>query len=123
MRIHLRFSLFALLLLVGAACSSTRQPGSDPGPAARGATVKVQNNALLDVNIYVLQASGARTRLGLVNANASAVFRIPSFAVGLGQQLSFLVDPVGSQRVATSFELFVRPDQQVSLTIPSTIGR
>ena len=123
MRTHLRFSLFALLLVVAAACSSNRQPGTDPGPAARGATVKVQNNAFLDVNIFVLQASGSRTRLGLVNANSEAVFRIPGYAVGLGQQLRFLVDPVGSQRTASSFELFVRPDQQVTLTIPSTVGR
>ncbi len=122
MRTQIRFSLAALLLLVAAACGPS-QPPRDPGPAARGATVKVQNDALLDMNIFVVQSSGARMRLGLVNSLSNAVFRIPGSAVGLGQQLRFLVDPVGNQRTATSFELYVRPDQQVTLTIPSTVGR
>ncbi|HEX8361167.1 MAG TPA: hypothetical protein VF613_13725 [Longimicrobium sp.] len=123
MRTVLRLPILALLLLVAASCSSNRQPGSDPGPAARGATVRIQNNAWLDMNIYVLQTSGARRRLGMVNANATTTLRIPGPVVGLGQQLRFIVDPVGSQRTASSFEIYVRPDQQVTLTIPATVGR
>lgn len=120
MRSILRLFLLALLV-TGAACTQQRNGG--PTPRTPTATVRVQNQAWLDVNIYVVSGGGARQRLGTVSSTGTATFRIPDSAVGLGRDISFLADPVGSRSVASSFNMFVRPGEQVTLTIPTSLGR
>ena len=119
MRSILRLFLFALLV-AGAACTQQRNGQPAPQPTT---TVRVQNQAWLDVNIYVVRTGGSRQRLGSVTSASTAVFRIPDTAVGMGRDLRFLADPVGSRSVASSFNMFVRPGEQVTLTIPATLGR
>lgn len=120
-----RFVLPVLALLLGAsACTSSRQPGENPQAEARTATLRVENQAWLNMTVYVVDAgSGARTRLGQVNSTSSATLRIPSGVVGLGRSLRFVVDPLGSQQTASSFDLYVRPGQNVTITIPPNAGR
>jgi hypothetical protein len=116
------FRVFLLALVAGsAACSQARQGGAVPQQA--NTSVRVQNNAWLDVNIYVMQQGGTRQRLGMVTGARSATLRIPNTVVGPGRDLVFQADPVGSRSVATSFRIYVRPGEQVTLTIPATLGR
>jgi hypothetical protein len=74
------------------------------------------------VDVYAL-SSGQRTRLGTVTAHASRVFRIPDSIVGLGREMQFLVDPVGSSAQGTSFNIFVSPGTEVRLTVPPQFAR
>ena len=113
-----------LALLMGAsACGPGRQPGETPQPQAQGASVLVHNQAWSNMTIYVVDAgNGARVRLGEVNSASNATLRIPSAVVGPGRPLRFLVDPIGSQRTASSFEMYVRPGQRVTITIPQNVG-
>ena len=117
----------ALALVLGAsACSSARQPGDNPqAEAQEAATVLVQNQAWLDMTVYVQEGSGSssRRRIGSVSGNSTTTLRIPAASVGLGRPLRFFVDPVGSQRTASSYEMYVRPGERVTITIPPTVGR
>jgi hypothetical protein len=121
----IRFLLPALaLLLLGAPACTPKQPGDDPRAEAQGASLRVENQAWLDMTIYVTDAgSGARRRLGGVSGTSNATLRIPPEVVGIGRSLRFIADPIGSGRTASSYDLFVRPGQRVSITIPPTVGR
>ncbi|HEU4560415.1 MAG TPA: hypothetical protein VFS20_21370 [Longimicrobium sp.] len=109
--------LFATLL--AAACTGK---GKDSPRAMAQTTVRVDNQAWLDVNVYALNG-GQRSRLGTVTAHAQGTFRLPDSIVGVGRALRFEVDPVGSSARGTSFEIYVTPGQQVRLTVPPQFAR
>jgi hypothetical protein len=116
MRYAPRFLLLAALLVVVAACGPRRT-----GPVAdESAQLRVQNNSFLDMRIYVV-GSGPRIRLGMVNGSSSATLRIPAHVIGMGRDVHFLADPIGSPTVAQSFSIYVRPGENVSITIPPTV--
>ncbi|HEX8907533.1 MAG TPA: hypothetical protein VF771_22010 [Longimicrobiaceae bacterium] len=116
----LKLTLALVLATLGAAaCVGKGRNAPIPQPAT---FVHVENQAWLDVDVYAM-SGGLRRRLGLVNANSSARFRIPDSVIGIGRSLQFLVDPVGSSRTGTSFEIYVSPGQEVTLTVPPTLGR
>jgi hypothetical protein len=108
-----------LLLLVIAACSTI--PRGEGTGAEEETTVRVENHAWMDMTIYAI-ADGQRVRLGSVTGSTTAVLRIPSRVVGLGRNVSFVADPLGSSRTSTSFEIYVRPGAEITLTIPAQAG-
>jgi hypothetical protein len=116
----LRTSLLAMLVLFAAACTGT---GKNAPRAVDRASVRIANQSWSDMTVYVLTGNGgaARQRLGLVTGNGNATFTIPERLVGMGQSLRFLADPVGSSNTAQSFDIYVRPGQQVTLTIPPSV--
>lgn len=110
---------FVLLLLVLAACSGNQR---DQGLAPEEeTTVRVANHAWTDMTLYAI-AGGQRVRLGSVSGSSTAVLRIPSRVVGFGRSLTFVADPLGSDRTSRSFEIFVHPGDEVTLTIPAQAG-
>lgn len=111
--------LLPLITLAAAACGGNRD--GDDGPAPAQTTARVENRAWTQMTVYAV-SSGQRVRLGTVDATSTAVLRIPAGIVGLGRSLTFLVDPLGSSRTSTSFEIFVRPGEQITLTIPPGAG-
>ena len=124
MRTAIRRSLlpaFLLLVAVLAGCGGQRGVRSDQ-PGAETTTIRVENNSFLDMTVYVIR-NGQRTRLGLVNGSSTRTFVIPDRVVGFGENLSFLADPVGSSVTAQSFDMYVRPGDEVGITIPATVGR
>ena len=114
-------TLVVLLLLATAAACSRAQGESSP-VAAEPTTVRVENQAWLDVTVYAVYSS-TRTRLGTVSASSTSTLRIPPRLVGIGRALTFLVDPVGSSATGTSFEIYVNPGDNVAITVPSSLGR
>lgn len=117
MRTAARFLAVAALFLVAAACSAQRAGGDRH---AEGATLFVNNQTFLDQRMYVIGA-GPRIRLGTVTASSTARLRIPGHVIGLGREVRFLADPIGSQTVAQSFNMFVRPGQEVTITVPPSV--
>jgi hypothetical protein len=115
--------LLAAAALAGPAALGALGPGGCYGrgknaPAPQAATtIRVRNQSFLDHNIYVLNG-GARSRLGTVSGNSSAVLRIPPSFVQPGGQLRFLADPIGSNRTPVSDQVVVSPGDEVQLTIP-----
>ena len=84
------------------------------------ASVRVNNRAFIDVDVFALNGS-TRARLGSVSASGTGTFRIPAAVVGTGRDLRFMVDPIGSSRQGLSFNIYVRPGERVTLTVPPSI--
>lgn len=115
-RIGIRAVVFLLVL---GACSTN--PGAQTRGAEEETTVRVENHAWMDMTVYAI-ASGQRVRLGSVSGSSTAVLRIPPGVVGLGRSLTFVADPLGSSRTSSSFEIYVRPGEEITLTIPAQAG-
>ena len=113
--------LLALVLGIAVAGSSAcvhRSAAQEARDAIAPHTfVKVENQAFLDANIYVL-ASGQRQRLGTATGSGANTFEIPRSIMFGPTQLSFLVDFVGSQRTPISESITVNPGDTVVLMIP-----
>ena len=113
--------LLLALLSAGALTGCSRKTGQRSAPRVIANTyVRVTNQSWLDMNVYVLQGS-QRIRLGMVNSNATTRLQLPKGMVFGATVLSFVVDPIGSRRTATSFEISVSPGDEVQLTIPATV--
>jgi len=102
------------LFLVTAACS--KQPAAPVDPMA-AAYVEVQNQAFLDMTVYVIR-SGQRIRLGQVSGNSTATFELPRTVVNPGLPIRFQADPIGGNRTPFSQEISVNPGDTVVLRIP-----
>lgn len=109
----------ALMLLALCACAASR-PAEEVG-ADEETAVRVENRAWPDMTIYA-DVDGQRVRLGSVTGSTTRVLRIPSRVIGLGRDVVFIADPVGSGRTASSYRIYVRPGDEVVITIPSTAG-
>ena len=80
-------------------------------------TVRVENQASLDMNIYVLRGA-ERIRLGTVTGLSTQVLKIPKNIIFGATPLRFLADPIGSTHTPVSEEIIVTPGDQVGLRIP-----
>lgn len=117
--VSLASSAALVFLLVLGACSTN--PRAEAPGAEEETTVRVENHAWMDMTIYAV-ASGQRVRLGSVSGNTTGVLSIPPGVVGLGRSLTFVADPLGSSRTSSSFEIYVRPGEEITLTIPAQAG-
>ncbi|HTI05559.1 MAG TPA: hypothetical protein VL549_09600 [Gemmatimonadales bacterium] len=108
--------LAAVLALVSAACA---HPGGtaqlDPNAAT---TVKVTNDNVLDMNVYVLSSSGSRFRLGMVSGGHTEVFTVPAALIHGPTDLRFQTRSIGSQAGPRTETITVSPGDQVVLLIP-----
>jgi hypothetical protein len=106
-----------LLLLAGlmAACSSRTRPG-DTSPAT---ILEVDNRGNLDMTIYVIAFSGARTRIGEVIAHTVEFLTIPSRLMDVGiVPLQFQADPVGSSARPITHSINVQRGDTVVMILP-----
>lgn len=114
--------LFAVVLAAALGSAGCVGKGRNaPQQPQETATVVVNNRAFIDIDVFALYG-GTRARLGTVTANGSGRFRIPPAIVGAGRELRFMVDPIGSNRAGTSFSIYVRPGERVTLTVPPSVG-
>lgn len=80
-------------------------------------TVKVDNQAYLDMTIYVMRGA-ERVRLGLASGASTSTFVIPADVMMSATTIRFVADPIGSSRASISEEVNVRPGDQVMMQIP-----
>lgn len=80
--------------------------------------LEVDNQASLDMTIYVLRSSGERRRMGLAVAHTVSHFTIPAVLIFGATPLRFLADPVGASRTPVTNEIVVTPGDTVVLRIP-----
>lgn len=103
-----------------AACASAA--GKQAAEARPRTTVEVDNQALADMNIYVVRGGGQRIRLGMATGLSKTRFTIPQGIVFGSTSLRFLADPVGSRATPVSEEITVVEGDVVVLRIPSSAG-
>lgn len=118
-RLILRGVALAFLLVALPACSTGAKGASRAQPITR-TYVRVNNQSWLDMTVYVVRGA-QKVRIGQVSSNATTRLEIPHGMISGATVLSFMVDPIGSQRTATSFDLTVTPGETVQLTIPATV--
>jgi hypothetical protein len=108
-------TVVACLALVGA-CARNNNPdeAAEPIPPT---TLRVENQAFLDHNIYVYRSS-QRVRLGTANGNSITRMTIPQNLIFGATSLRFQADPIGGNRGSTSQEITVSPGDEVTLVIP-----
>jgi hypothetical protein len=121
--IALALVLSCLGTAVGATVGCARTSSSGAGGTAapeQATTVKVVNQAYLDMNVYVSRApEGQRIRLGTATANSTTILKIPAgVLVGANTSLRFIADPIGSPRRSVSSEILVTQGDEVTLQIP-----
>ena len=101
------------------ACSHRAKPNTESGPPQK-TTVTVDNQSFLDMTVYVI-VGGQRIRLGQATGSSKSTFTIPAYLIGNGiQQLRFIADPIGGNRLPVSEEISVTAGDEVVLTIPPT---
>ena len=113
------FAIVALALIsAGTAACGRKQVETDAGGAVRAdsTSIVVENRALYDMTIYVLEGS-ARRRLGTAGSVSTTRLDIPRTVVGNGRELQFLADPFAGRGNAVSERIYVRPGEQVTMTI------
>ena len=111
--IQSRRMFVASLFLLLAACFHSRPPVDSQTPA----TLRVENQDVLDMTIYVLRGS-ERIRMGLVGGASTTVLPIPSGVVFGPTTLRFVANPIGSNRRPVSDQITVAPGDEVSWIIP-----
>jgi hypothetical protein len=111
-------SILMCSLAIGVACSGNKKEdeAAEPVPPTM---LKVENQAFLDMTIYVYRSS-QRVRLGIANGNSTSKFLIPSNLIFGSTPLRFQADPIGRNRQPISQEITVTPGDEVVLTIPPT---
>jgi hypothetical protein len=114
-----RVRLWTASLLTAAIAGACAPGATLPRGTDRSASVEVENQAFLDVNVYVVRSS-QRIRLGTVTGHSTRVFAVPSNLVGTGAMVRFLADFIGSDRTPISEEMVIWPGDRVELTIPAS---
>ena len=109
------------LLLVAAMCSVAPACASSNTNAAAAqrevTTVVVDNQALLDMTIYVLRES-QKLRLGIAGGLQKTRLTIPTGIVNGAVSLRFIADPIGSNRSPVSEEVMISEGDEIGLQIP-----
>jgi hypothetical protein len=115
-RVLLVVMLFGMALITS--CASHKSAETTPAPAEQRTVLKVDNQAFLDMTVYVLNGQ-ARIRLGIAGGKSVTPLTIPPYLIHGVAPLRFLADPIGGDRGPVSEEIMVEPGDQVSLIIPS----
>ena len=111
----LKRTLLVTLCAFVPACAST---ATNAASAKRQpTTVVVDNQALLDMTIYVLNG-GQRIRLGTATGLSTTRLTIPSSVVLGARTLRFIADPIGGNRSPVSEEINVEEGDEIGLRIP-----
>jgi hypothetical protein len=113
-----RVLVLAMLSVAAAACASHTSAETTPAPAEQRTVLKVDNQAFLDMTVYVLNGQ-ARVRLGIAGGKSVTSLAIPSYLIHGVAPLRFLADPIGGNRTPVSDEIVVQAGDEVTLTIPS----
>jgi hypothetical protein len=103
-------------IALATACSRNN-PADDAAEPVPKTYLKVENQAFLDMNVYVYRSS-QRIRLGTVNGNSTMRMVIPANLLFGSTPLRFQADPIGGNRQSISQEISVSPGDEVVLTIP-----
>lgn len=105
------------ITLAGASACVHRTAAQEAQEAAARTFVRVENQAFLDANVYVI-AGGQRQRIGTATGSSNNVLEIPHGIMFGPTPLSFLIDFIGSQRTPISEAITVSPGDTVVLMIP-----
>jgi hypothetical protein len=107
----------ALATLVVAGCGGNVSDVPPPGPEGY-AVVKVENQSIRDMRIYVRPgAGGSRFRLGTANGLETTMLKIPKSMVTGVTELVFEINPLGGGGSSFSEKITASPGEEILLRI------
>jgi len=114
---HILTAMFAGITV--AACGGNPPPAiPEPGGAEGYATVRVENQNIRDMRIYVRPgAGGSRFRLGTANGMETTVLKIPKTWVTGITDLTFEITPLGGGGSSFSEKITANPGEEIVLRI------
>ena len=109
-----RRQFVAAVLVMVSAC--THSPGVQQTQSQAPAILRVDNQGVLDMTVYVFRGA-ERVRLGIAQGLKATDLPIPSYILSGPATLRFVGDPIGSNRNSVSDEIGVSPGDTVTWTI------
>lgn len=88
----------------------------------RPVQVYVENGNWLDVEVYAVRGV-SRIRLGTVRSQEGRFFELPVHAVGAGQQVRLLADPIGSRQALSSGVVMINPGDIVEWRLRNALNQ
>ena len=125
----MRFSIVWLCLAL-TGCASAGSTSSD-NPFATTRTravrdgpveVRVENNAYLDMHVYVVYGAGQQRSLGMVTGLSRRTLVIPSQVIQTLSGIQLYADPIGATRGYLSHSLLAYPGQRIRFTIQNLLS-
>ncbi len=109
----------ALATVTVVACGGNPPPVPEPPGGAEGyATVRVENQNLRDMRIYVRPgAGGSRFRLGTANGMETTMLKIPRTWVTGITELTFEISPIAGSGSSFSEKITASPGEEIVLRI------
>ena len=120
-------SLWLCLTLVG--CASVGGSGENPFESRRTRAtrdgpveVRVENNAYLDMHVYVVYAAGQQRSLGMVTGLSRRTLVIPAQVIQTLSGIQLFADPIGTDRGYLSQRILASPGQRIRFTIQNLLS-
>lgn len=88
-------------------------------PASQDSPVQiaVENNAYLDMHVYVIYSGGLSRSLGMVTGLSKRTLVIPRQVIHTHSEIQLFADPIGGSQGYLSETMFASPGQRVRFTI------
>ncbi|MDE0083860.1 MAG: hypothetical protein OXT72_14555 [Gammaproteobacteria bacterium] len=120
-------SMWLCLTLIG--CASASGSSDNPFATSRSRAprdgpveVRVENNAYLDMHIYVVYGPGQQRSLGMVTGLSRRTLVIPAQVIQTLSGIQLLADPIGTDRGFLSQPILAYPGQRVRFTIQNLLS-
>lgn len=119
--------MWLCLTLIG--CASASGTSDNPFATSRSRAprdgpveVRVENNAYLDMHIYVVYGAGQQRSLGMVTGLTRRTLVIPTQVIQTLSGIQLLADPIGTDRGFLSQPILAYPGQRVRFTIQNLLS-
>ena len=120
-------SLWLCLTLIG--CASVGGSGANPFASTRTRAardgpieVRVENNAYLDMHVYVIYAAGQQRSIGMVTGLSRRTLVIPAQVIQTLSGIQLFADPIGTDRGYLSQRILASPGQRIRFTIQNLMS-
>ncbi|MDE0082070.1 MAG: hypothetical protein OXT72_05420 [Gammaproteobacteria bacterium] len=94
----------------------TRAPQDTP------VQIAVENNAYLDMHIYVIYSGGLSRSLGMVTGLSKRTLVIPRQVIHTHSEIQLFADPIGGNQGYLSETMFASPGERIRFTIQNLPG-
>ncbi len=84
--------------------------------------VRVDNNAYLDMHVYVVYAAGQQRSLGMVTGLSRRTLVIPAQVIQTLSGIQLFADPIGTDRGYLSQRILASPGQRIRFTIQNLLS-
>lgn len=109
------------LLILAATLALTGCASSSQADRERYATLVIENDSTLTVNIYTVRGGGRGVRLDQVAALRTTRIPLRRHMVSTSGQFQVLIDPVGSTRTYVSDTIVINEGDEIRLRVSALI--